>query len=152
MGVWDTVAGTADHLAGSTDEAVGRLVSDSERVHQRAQEENWTFGQELSGTGRIFVRHLGGSAGEDLESLAWDSPDGGFMGNVDDIDLVGPGITPDAVVDPLVNTPGEDKSILERIIGFVLNNPAKTVAVLLLLYILPALTSLLDIAANLTED
>lgn len=93
MGLYDTVAGTADHLAGSTDEAVGRLVSGSEDVHRRAEEEDWTFTQELSGTGRIWVRNLGGSYGEDLESFAWESPDGGFMGNEDDIDVIGPSTT-----------------------------------------------------------
>lgn len=90
MGLYDTIAGTADHLAGSTDEAVGRLISGSEDVHQRATDEDWSFGQELTGTARIFVRNLGGSYGEDLEDFAFESPDGGFMGNEDDIDVVGP--------------------------------------------------------------
>lgn len=152
MSLWDTIAGTADHLAGSTDEAVGRTIAGSEDVHRRAEEEDWTFGQELSGTGRIFVRNLGGSYGEDLEDVAWDSPDGGFMGNPDDLDLVGPGVTPDAVVDPFVNTPGEEKDLLERVIGFVLNNPVKALGILLLLYVLPAIGSLLEIGANVTGD
>jgi len=58
MGVWNTIAGTADHLAGSTDEAFARQFDDTAGGGFSAG-----FGEELGSSRTSFLTGLGQYAG-----------------------------------------------------------------------------------------
>lgn len=119
MGLYDSIAGTADHLAGSTDEAFARSFDDTEggglydgtagvldhaagstdeavgRFHDGSTQianSEWSGTQRFVGYTRLATRHFLGPIGEDAEDFAFENQAGGFMGNEDDTDLAGPSV------------------------------------------------------------
>jgi hypothetical protein len=108
--VYSGVAGAADHAAGSTDEAVGRFFRDSARYQESGGLEQ-TPGQRAAAYSRILTRHTLGPGAEDF---IFTSPSGSFLGNQDDTNLLGPGVTGEgSVTDVLIDRSGERRSAAE---------------------------------------
>lgn len=151
------VAGPADHLAGSTDEAIGRFSSDATKVANS----EWSAGQRFTGYLRLATRHGLGPVGEQAEDIAFENEAGEFMGREDSTDLAGPSLGPDPESGQLFDLEWRDPRAEDddpthpdnrpEWFNWLTANPEKVAGFLLVAVSLYLLKPLLEIGANLTE-
>lgn len=142
MGLYDDVAGVLDHAGGSTDEAAGRFIDQSNQVANS----DYNNVQRLNAYLRLGTRH---TAGEGTEEFVWNTPgDGVFAGNTDDTDVAGGGLTGDgSITDIAVDSAGESDDE-KRAEGAKRKAIIYAVGAAVALYLL---APVLGLAENLTE-
>lgn len=105
--IYQGIAGVADHLAGSTDEATGRFFQDAGRYQESGGLEQSPT-QRATAYTRLGVRNF---LSPDAEDIVFQSPSGGFLGNEDESNIAGPNVWGSGgVTDVLVTTEGESRA------------------------------------------